>query len=66
MLICSTVDEHRMHASLNLEFDAKGAEKRGRRRGDGNAGNRVSAIRLLVFLHMYFRFQWDTKLLKKQ
>ena len=44
MLICSTVDEHRMHASLNLEFDAKGAEKRGRRRGDGNAGNRVSAI----------------------
>ena len=70
MLICSTVDEHRMHASLNLEFDAKGAEKRGRWRGAATVTQEIGcqpyAIRLLVFLHMYFRFQWDTKLLKKQ
>ena len=42
MLICSTVDEHRMHASFNERYDAKGDREKSAAQSVHNVENRVA------------------------
>ena len=73
MLICSTVDEHRMHASFNEGYDAKGDREKSAAQSEHNVENRVAAELSrenvvkpsILFLYPNV-FQSETKLKWKQ